>query len=381
MVTTVTPESQQCMLCNTHQVVGHLDPDSLQWFCENCWQRFTGNGRTCFRCREFSEKGSVDTRDQRWYCFKCWNSYTNVGTDGQNNQMANTAQISNGPGTPMGMSPMPQNTMPVMLPGNTMTGVMNNMPAANMNIMSPMMGLPNDMSSGMNNNIIGFSPMNPMQGMSTGMNPMQDVSGMNNGMNPMMGGMMGMNMPLMNPMMQNSMGLGMPNTIGAMPLMNPMIQNNMSIPNMNNNNMINSNPIMGQKGMNNNMMPSTSKDTGKGKSKIKIKPGTPSTSQGSDNGSKRFIGKIKGFNAKHGYGFLMCDEAKNMYGRDIFMHHAELTQILGKDSLKEIPDHVNADRFEDIVVEFGIQINEKGMPQARDCYLQGKTPNAIKNKA
>jgi len=382
-------EQQICMLCKTQQVLGHLDPDNLQWYCENCWQSFSGNSRTCFRCREFSAKGSVDSRDKRWYCSKCWNFYTNDGNN-PNNPTAPGQQAGKGTTTaPPGMPPMPQiSRMPgLQHQSNTTTGGMNNAPSPNatpgmaMNG-GGMPGMPNGMAPPMANNMPGMNPMmmNPMQGM-PGMNPMQGMPGMGGNMGGM-GGMPGMN----NPMMQGNMGMpgGMPNGMGPMNGMNPMMQGNMGMQNMGGGMMMNPAMMMGQKGMNPQVPQAPSnKGTGKGKPKINIRPavGAPSTTQGVDTGAKRFVGKIKGFNPKQGYGFLTCDEVKNIYGRDIFMHHAQLTQVIGKDALTELPDHVSAETFVNIHVEFSVAINDKGMPQARDCYLQGKTPDGIKSKS
>ncbi|CAE8673504.1 unnamed protein product, partial [Polarella glacialis] len=68
-------ELVECELCFTFRRFGHLDPDNLQWYCEECWQSFTGNERSCALCGAFSDEGRVDYADKRWYCHGCWGSY------------------------------------------------------------------------------------------------------------------------------------------------------------------------------------------------------------------------------------------------------------------------------------------------------------------
>jgi len=65
----------ECQLCHAYKEFGHLDPDNLRWYCEECWRGFSGEQRTCFLCRQFVAKGAVDRSDKRWYCNSCWDRY------------------------------------------------------------------------------------------------------------------------------------------------------------------------------------------------------------------------------------------------------------------------------------------------------------------
>merc|ERR1711959_319227 len=70
---------------------------------------------------------------------------------------------------------------------------------------------------------------------------------------------------------------------------------------------------------------------------------------GAQGGEKRYTGRIKSYNAEKGYGFLDSDEAKQVYGRDVFLHKAHLGDF-----------DVNA------IVTFQVEMNKQGMPQARE---------------
>uniref|UniRef100_A0A7S4Q4F4 Uncharacterized protein n=1 Tax=Alexandrium monilatum TaxID=311494 RepID=A0A7S4Q4F4_9DINO len=65
----------ECQRCHRHKEFGHLDPDNLRWYCEDCWRSFSGERRTCFLCRGFAAGGAVDRADKRWYCNACWDRY------------------------------------------------------------------------------------------------------------------------------------------------------------------------------------------------------------------------------------------------------------------------------------------------------------------
>lgn len=72
----------ECQLCRRYREFGHLDPDNLKWYCEDCWRSFSGEQRTCFLCRRFVAKGAVDRSDKRWYCNNCWDRYVGPGSEG-----------------------------------------------------------------------------------------------------------------------------------------------------------------------------------------------------------------------------------------------------------------------------------------------------------
>lgn len=72
----------------------------------------------------------------------------------------------------------------------------------------------------------------------------------------------------------------------------------------------------------------------------------------------RYTGRIKSFNAKQGFGFIDCPEVHSMYGRDVFLHKAQIGDFkVGTE------------------VVFNIEPNKQGMPQARDLVtIDGQQP-------
>ncbi|CAJ1344915.1 unnamed protein product [Effrenium voratum] len=72
----------------------------------------------------------------------------------------------------------------------------------------------------------------------------------------------------------------------------------------------------------------------------------------------RFRGRIKSFNAKQGFGFIENPEAHAIFGRDVFLHKAQIGNLkVGTE------------------VTYGVEMNKFGMPQARELTtLDGKPP-------
>jgi len=63
----------------------------------------------------------------------------------------------------------------------------------------------------------------------------------------------------------------------------------------------------------------------------------------------RFQGHVKSFNVQKGFGFIECPEAHQVYGRDVFLHKAQIgTLQIGSQ------------------VSFAVEMNKTNMPQARD---------------
>jgi cold shock CspA family protein len=63
----------------------------------------------------------------------------------------------------------------------------------------------------------------------------------------------------------------------------------------------------------------------------------------------RFHGRIKSFNAQKGFGFIECPEAHAVYGRDVFLHKAQIGDFnIGSE------------------LSFAVEMNKSNMPQARD---------------
>jgi len=63
----------------------------------------------------------------------------------------------------------------------------------------------------------------------------------------------------------------------------------------------------------------------------------------------RYQGRIKSFNVQKGFGFIECPEAHQVYGRDVFLHKAQIGQF-------QIGSQVS----------FAVDMNKSNMPQARD---------------
>merc|ERR1719197_1536910 len=72
----------------------------------------------------------------------------------------------------------------------------------------------------------------------------------------------------------------------------------------------------------------------------------------------RFQGRIKSFNAKQGFGFIECPEAHAIFGRDVFLHKAQIGDLkVGTQ------------------VTYSVEMNKQGMPQARElATLDGHSP-------
>lgn len=64
----------------------------------------------------------------------------------------------------------------------------------------------------------------------------------------------------------------------------------------------------------------------------------------------RFDGTIKSFAEKNGFGFIDCSDIFLIYGADVFVHHKELS---------EVGTEVGT------VVNFAVELNKQGKPQAR----------------
>eukprot|EP01060_Flectonema_neradi_P031241 TRINITY_DN4690_c0_g1_i4.p1 TRINITY_DN4690_c0_g1~~TRINITY_DN4690_c0_g1_i4.p1 ORF type:complete len:205 (+),score=46.21 TRINITY_DN4690_c0_g1_i4:55-669(+) len=72
--------------------------------------------------------------------------------------------------------------------------------------------------------------------------------------------------------------------------------------------------------------------------------------------AQRHVGVVKSFNSNSGFGFIECKLSNDKYSRDVFLHKAQAGEI-------EVGT----------VVEFAIDINERGMPQARDVKRADET--------
>jgi len=77
--------------------------------------------------------------------------------------------------------------------------------------------------------------------------------------------------------------------------------------------------------------------------------GMPMMPPGPGASTGRFVGRIKSFNAQKGFGFIECPEAHAIYGRDVFLHKAQIGDFSTGSELC-----------------FSVEMNKSNMPQARD---------------
>jgi cold shock CspA family protein len=75
---------------------------------------------------------------------------------------------------------------------------------------------------------------------------------------------------------------------------------------------------------------------------------------------KLYEGSVKSISAKHGYGFVVCDETNRIYGRDVYLPK------------EAVPEGVKAlDRL-----RFNLALSAKGHPQARNVTVISLAPAA-----
>jgi len=103
--------------------------------------------------------------------------------------------------------------------------------------------------------------------------------------------------------------------------------------------------------------------TGKLQQKQAVKP-TPETAfEVPGVTDRRWNGVFKSFNDKTGFGFIECEEIKDMYGGDVFVHRAQVA---------EFPPQVG------MAVEFGVFLNKDEKPSAKDIIPEGASKLASK---
>merc|ERR1719217_600685 len=84
-----------------------------------------------------------------------------------------------------------------------------------------------------------------------------------------------------------------------------------------------------------------------------------------------FYGRVKSYNPKQGYGFLECPDARARFGRDVFLHKAQMGELLGR---FVGPGTRLEPKWLTMQVRFSVEINKQGMPQARDvARIDGPT--------
>lgn len=67
---------------------------------------------------------------------------------------------------------------------------------------------------------------------------------------------------------------------------------------------------------------------------------------------KRYKGFVKCFGAREGYGFITCNELKDIYQQDVFLHHVQVSEL-----------GITLTRGD--LVEFTVEENANKQPQAR----------------
>eukprot|EP00747_Dinoflagellata_sp_TGD_P169647 gnl/TRDRNA2_/TRDRNA2_199154_c0_seq1.p1 gnl/TRDRNA2_/TRDRNA2_199154_c0~~gnl/TRDRNA2_/TRDRNA2_199154_c0_seq1.p1 ORF type:complete len:323 (-),score=86.48 gnl/TRDRNA2_/TRDRNA2_199154_c0_seq1:132-1100(-) len=80
-----------------------------------------------------------------------------------------------------------------------------------------------------------------------------------------------------------------------------------------------------------------------------MSPPAPPMAMASAASAGRYRGKIKSFNTEKGFGFIDCPQAHAEYNRDVFVHKSQMGDL-----------QVGAP------VSFSVEMNQKGMPQAKD---------------
>jgi len=78
---------------------------------------------------------------------------------------------------------------------------------------------------------------------------------------------------------------------------------------------------------------------------------------------KRFEGVVKSFNAQKGFGFIECEELKEMFGNDVFLHHSQL----GSHEVGE-------------PVSFSVFLNKESKPQGMELGPPGSMGESDTNK-
>lgn len=66
---------------------------------------------------------------------------------------------------------------------------------------------------------------------------------------------------------------------------------------------------------------------------------------------KSFLGRVKGFREDLGYGFIACEDTRNIFNSDIFLHRNQ---------------YESAGLVQGAMATFTVEVNDKGKPQARN---------------
>eukprot|EP00397_Hematodinium_sp_SG-2012_P017182 GEMP01017558.1.p1 GENE.GEMP01017558.1~~GEMP01017558.1.p1 ORF type:complete len:551 (-),score=182.46 GEMP01017558.1:878-2530(-) len=432
-------ETVLCARCDRDKQLGHLDPDNLRWYCEDCWMEFSGKSRLCFRCRDFVPNGSVDVRDKRWYCTKCWEFYTKVPSSrtAQRGRSRSQSRYRRGLSPPRRSPPRQFPAQRVFLTPNPaiLPSHMNHLgahaqqqqalPQQQQQVLpppqQPSYTMPQQQQQLPQPQLQQPFTVPPQQFQQHAPPLQQQFSPQPLPYQPAQQPYMQqpMSQPPPQPFMHSQPPpqpympppAAMPDIGYGLPMSNSnhngLLQPNASFLNNHTGSLLNMPPDLGpnpfslahlldgpygmkggkkgkkgkdggkggKKGKNTLMLPGKGVEDGKNKLGVaKGKNGArggfydqPGMSPSTNSGPlPRYQGVVKGYNSKNGYGFVYCLETAAIHGRDVFIHKTQMSEALGID-LTEHPEMRNED-FE-VAIEFSVIMNDKGLPQARDCWL------------
>ena len=86
-----------------------------------------------------------------------------------------------------------------------------------------------------------------------------------------------------------------------------------------------------------------------------------------DTATNQYVGKVKWFNNKSGYGFITFINASDFKGKDIFAHHSSLN----------VKDEIYKYLVQGEYVEFGVQKMESGNHEYQAMNIKGILQNDL----
>ncbi len=86
-----------------------------------------------------------------------------------------------------------------------------------------------------------------------------------------------------------------------------------------------------------------------------------------DTATNQYVGKVKWFNNKSGYGFITFIDSSDFKGKDIFAHHSSLN----------VKDEIYKYLVQGEYVEFGVQKMESGNHEYQATNIKGIRQNDL----
>jgi len=86
-----------------------------------------------------------------------------------------------------------------------------------------------------------------------------------------------------------------------------------------------------------------------------------------DTATNQYVGKVKWFNNKSGYGFITFIDSSDFKGKDIFAHHSSLN----------VKDEIYKYLVQGEYVEFGVQKMESGNHEYQATNIKGIQQNDL----